>query len=132
MPLSRGHCGCAATGQPEARRMFGELARGAIMPLASHSLSAFVPHDLRAPIPGAASGPLAGLTCAVKDMYDIAGHRTGGGSPDWLAAAAPATPPARPGPQNFGAGAPVIGKTISDEVFFTLTGANAQYATPGT
>ena len=44
---------------------------------ASHPLSAFVPHDLREPIAGAATGPLTGLTCAVKDMYDIAGHRTG-------------------------------------------------------
>jgi hypothetical protein len=57
------------------------------MPVSSQSLSAFVPHDLKAPIAGAATGPLAGLTCAVKDMYDIAGYRTGGGSPDWLAAA---------------------------------------------
>ena len=55
-----------------------------------HSRSAFVPHDLTAPIAGAASGPLAGLTVAVKDMYDIAGYRTGGGSPDWLAQQSPA------------------------------------------
>ena len=47
----------------------------------------FVPHDLKAPLKGAASGPLAGLTAAVKDMYDIAGERTGGGNPDWLAQA---------------------------------------------
>src|SRR5436305_9618167 len=33
----------------------------------------FVPHDLKAPLAGAADGPLAGLTAAVKDMYDIAG-----------------------------------------------------------
>src|SRR5215831_10782353 len=52
--------------------------------------SAFVPHDLRAPIAGAPQGPLAGLTVAVKDMYDIAGTRTGGGNPDWLAAHPPA------------------------------------------
>ena len=41
-----------------------------------HFRSAFVPHDLPAPIAGAAQGPLAGLTVAVKDMYDIAGTRT--------------------------------------------------------
>ena len=35
--------------------------------------SCFVPHDLKAPIEGAADGPLAGLTAVVKDMYDIAG-----------------------------------------------------------
>ena len=38
--------------------------------------SAFVPHDLRAPIVGRDTGPLAGLTVAVKDVYDIAGERT--------------------------------------------------------
>ncbi len=48
----------------------------------------FVPHDLKAPLKGAASGPLAGLTAVVKDMYAIAGERTGGGNPDWLANAA--------------------------------------------
>lgn len=35
--------------------------------------SAFVPHDIARPIRGATAGPLAGLTAAVKDMYDIAG-----------------------------------------------------------
>jgi hypothetical protein len=35
--------------------------------------SAFVPHDLAEPIVGDPHGPLAGLTAAVKDMYDIAG-----------------------------------------------------------
>ena len=60
------------------------------MPVASHPLAAFVPHDLKAPISGKPGGPLAGLTCAVKDMYDIEGERTGGGSPEWLEAAKPA------------------------------------------
>ena len=57
----------------------------------ARSLSAFVPHDLTAPLNGAGAGPLAGLTAAVKDMYDVAGYRTGGGSPDWLDAHAAAT-----------------------------------------
>ena len=52
--------------------------------MSPNSRSAFVPHDLTAPIKGAAGGPLAGLTVAVKDMFDIEGYRTGGGSPDWL------------------------------------------------
>ena len=34
---------------------------------------------------GSATGPLAGLAFAVKDVFHIAGHRTGFGSPDWLA-----------------------------------------------
>ncbi|MFO1249305.1 MAG: hypothetical protein U1E93_14050 [Alphaproteobacteria bacterium] len=35
-------------------------------------------------------GPLAGLTCAVKDMFDIAGEVTGGGNPAWLKGYGPA------------------------------------------
>ena len=54
--------------------------------VSARSRSAFVPHDLTAPVVGNADGPLAGLTAAVKDMYDIAGSRTGGGSPEWLEA----------------------------------------------
>jgi amidase len=101
------------------------------MPQSSHSLSAFVPHDLNAPIAGAATGPLAGLTCAVKDMYDIPGYRTGGGSPEWLAEAAEATAPAAAVRRVLDAGATIIGKTICDEFFFSVTGANAHYGTPG-
>ena len=57
---------------------------------ANASGSFYVPHDIEAPIAGSASGPLAGLFAAVKDLYDIAGSRTGGGSPEWLAAQQPA------------------------------------------
>ena len=38
---------------------------------ATLSRSAFVPHDLAAPLRCATDGPLAGLTAAVKDMYDV-------------------------------------------------------------
>src|SRR5438477_6469238 len=100
------------------------------MPLASQPLAAFVPHDLKASISGAATGPLAGLVGAVKDMYDIAGYRTGGGSPDWLAAASEATASAAAVRRILDAGATVIGKTICDEFFFSVTGANAHYGTP--
>src|SRR5215472_1554424 len=100
------------------------------MPQSSHALSAFVPHDIKAPIAGAANGPLAGLTCAVKDMYDIPGYRTGGGSPEWLAEASEATSPAAAVRRVLDAGATIIGKTICDEFFFSVTGANAHYGTP--
>ena len=46
--------------------------------------------DTHAEQPGAATGPLAGLAFGAKDIYDIAGHRTGFGSPDWLMTHAPA------------------------------------------
>ena len=96
----------------------------------ARSLSAFVPHDLTAPLNGAGAGPLAGLTAAVKDMYDVAGYRTGGGSPDWLDAHAAATSTAAAVFRMLEAGATIIGKTICDEFFYSVSGANAHYGTP--
>lgn len=90
----------------------------------------FVPHNIGAPIAGAHDGPLAGLTCAVKDMYDIAGSRTGGGSPAWLAAQKPAATHAALVQRLLDAGATIIGKTICDEFFYSVSGANAHYGTP--
>jgi amidase len=92
--------------------------------------SAFVPHDLTAPIAGAPSGPLVGLTAAVKDMYDIAGHTAGCGNPTWLETHPPAQTIAGAVQHILDAGATVIGKTICDEFFFSVTGANHHYGTP--
>ena len=92
--------------------------------------SAFVPHDLKAPIPGAANGPLAGLSVVIKDMFDIAGERTGGGNPDWLAAQQPATKNAVLVQKLLDAGATITGKTICDEFFYSIAGVNAHYGTP--
>lgn len=92
--------------------------------------SFFVPHNLEAPIVGAETGPLAGLTAVVKDMYDIAGSRTGGGSPDWLAAQKPASQHASAVDKILAAGATITGKTICDEFFYSVSGVNAHYGTP--
>ena len=90
----------------------------------------FVPHDLKAPIKGAAEGPLAGLSAAVKDLYAIAGERSGAGNPDWLAQAPTANKHASAVEKLLAAGATVIGKTITDEFFYSVTGMNAHYGTP--
>ena len=90
----------------------------------------FVPHDLKAPLKGAATGPLAGLTAAVKDLYAIAGEKTGGGNPDWLAHAQTATKHAAAVEKILAAGATIIGKTITDEFFYSVAGINAHYGTP--
>ena len=92
--------------------------------------SCFVPHDLAAPLKGAASGPLAGLSAVVKDMYDIAGERTGCGSPEWLATHPPATRNCPPVQKILDAGATIIGKTVCDEYFYSVSGNNAHYGTP--
>ncbi len=90
----------------------------------------YVPHDIEAPIAGAASGPLAGLTAAVKDMYDIAGTRTGGGSPEWLAAQKPAERHAAVVQTLVDAGVTITGKTICEELFYSMVGVNAHYGMP--
>ena len=92
--------------------------------------SAFVPHDLATPRVGKPDGPLDGLQAAVKDMYDIAGCRTGGGNPDWLRAQAPANVTAAAVQRLLEAGATIVGKTVCDEFFFSLAGVNAHYGTP--
>lgn len=92
--------------------------------------SAFVPHDLKAPIKGAANGPLAGLSVVIKDMFDIVGERTGGGNPAWLAAQKPATKNAAVVQKLLDAGATITGKTVCDEFFYSIAGVNAHYGTP--
>src|SRR5713226_9258118 len=92
--------------------------------------SFFVPHDIEAPIAGSASGPLAGFTAVVKDLYDIAGMRTGGGSPEWLAAQQPARTHAAAVEKILAAGATITGKTICDEFFYSGSGISSHYGTP--
>ena len=90
----------------------------------------FVPHDLKTPLKGAGSGPLASLTAVVKDMYAIAGERVGSGNPDYLAAQKPAPAHAPIIQKLLDAGATIVGKTICDEFFYSVAGVNAHYGTP--
>ncbi len=92
-------------------------------------LGAFITHD-EVSLPGAATGPLAGLTFAAKDLYDVAGHTTGCGSPDWLRTHAPAAATAPAVQALLDAGAALAGKTVTDEMAFSLAGENAHYGTP--
>ena len=92
-------------------------------------IGAFVAHG-PGRIKGSGRGPLAGLSFAVKDLYDVEGFVTGGGSPDWLAAHRPATDTAAAVVKALDAGADMIGKTVCDELFYSFTGANAHYGTP--
>ncbi len=93
------------------------------------SLGAFVPES-EVNIAGAADGPLRGVTFAAKDIYDIAGHITGCGNPDWARSheAAIATAPAVQ--RLLDAGAYLVGKTITDELAYSLNGQNHHYGTP--
>ncbi|MBC8088152.1 MAG: amidase [Phycisphaerae bacterium] len=93
------------------------------------SLNAFTRHTHVA-MPGANEGPLARLTFGLKDIYDIAGHRTGFGSPDWLATHAPAVQTGTVVTRLLKSGASLVGKTHTEEMAFSLSGENAHYGTP--
>nr|MCP5152912.1 amidase [Ectothiorhodospiraceae bacterium] len=93
------------------------------------SVGAFVTNG-RFRIEGASGGPLAGLTFAAKDLFDVAGRPTGGGNHDW--------PRHRPLPTRHAwavqtlldAGATLVGKTITDEVSLGILGENPFDGTP--
>ena len=86
--------------------------------------------DSDAYLEGAASGALAGLTFAAKDIFDVAGHTTGGGNPDWKASQTPATNTNPHVQRLVEAGASMVGKTITDEITRGILGENAHYGTP--
>ena len=75
-------------------------------------------------IAGAASGPLAGLTFAAKDLFDVAGYPTGAGNPDWARQHPIPTKHAWAVQRLLDAGATLIGKTITDEVSLGILGEN--------
>jgi amidase len=81
-------------------------------------------------IDGTQGGSLGGLTFAAKDLFDVAGHVTGGGNPDWARASAVPTRHAWAVQQLLDAGASLIGKTITDEVSLGILGENPFYGTP--
>lgn len=79
---------------------------------------------------GRGPGPLQGQTMAVKDVFDIADHRTGNGHPLWLETHPPAPRTASAVDRLLAAGAHMVGKTHTDEMAYSLNGENVHYGTP--
>ncbi len=95
----------------------------------SDGVNAFVPGlDVR--VEGAGEGPLAGMTFAAKDLFDVAGYPTGGGNPDWQRQRRVPDRHAWAVQALLDAGATLIGKTITDEVSLGILGESAFYGTP--
>jgi amidase len=95
----------------------------------TEDFGAFVPGQ-RFRIDGAAQGPLAGLTFAAKDLFDVAGRPTGGGNPDWARSHPIPTRHAWAVQRLLNAGASLIGKTVTDEVSLGILGENPFDGTP--
>lgn len=68
--------------------------------------------------------------CGVKDLYHVAGARTGFGHPVWLETHAPEQTTAAAVTHLTAAGANVVGKTQCDELCYSLNGINKHYGTP--
>ena len=76
-------------------------------------------------------GSLSGLRLGVKDLFHVAGIPTTAGNPDWLAShPQPAENTAPCVESLLQAGATLIGKTLTDELAYSLEGINKHYGTP--
>lgn len=99
------------------------------MPQQNDRFNAFLDPS-QVPVSHAQSGPLAGLTLAVKDIFDVAGYVTGCGNPDKAESSQPAASTAPTVQRLLDAGARFAGKTQTDELAFSLMGQNAHYPHP--
>lgn len=99
------------------------------MPLVHDTAHAFMPYP-EVPVPHAPTGPLAGLTFGVKDLFDVAGYPTSGGQPVVLAMSGIKTRNAPTVQKLLDAGARFVGKTLTDELAFSMNGQNAHFGNP--
>ena len=79
---------------------------------------------------GGDAGPLSGVRVAVKDLFAVAGFRTGGGNPTLLLAAKPAERSSGAVQALLDAGADVVGIAQTDELAYSLSGTNVHYGAP--
>lgn len=98
-------------------------------PINADPLNAFC-RDSQAYLQGSSTGPLAGLTFAAKDIFDVTGHVTGCGNPDWKRTHQPAGRHAWVVETLTEAGAAMAGKTLTDELTRGIFGENVHYGTP--
>ena len=91
--------------------------------------NAFVPGEMITVTPSR-EGELSSLTFAVKELYDVEGFVTGAGNPRWKSTHPVAQTTAPAVEVLLNEGATLIGKTISDEMAFSLDGENFHYGTP--
>ncbi|XP_058216414.1 amidase 1-like isoform X1 [Rhododendron vialii] len=104
----------------ERERMAGESDYGAFMDKFILQPSSSTDQEL----------PLKGLTFAVKDIFDMVGYVTGFGNPDWARTHSAATTTAPAVLAVLSGGATCVGKTVMDEMAYSINGENKHYGTP--
>ncbi|XP_026386779.1 outer envelope protein 64, chloroplastic-like [Papaver somniferum] len=82
------------------------------------------------PAPPKAPHPLSGLTFAVSDIFDIDGYVTGFGNPEWEKTHEPASRTAPVVSSAVEGGATCVGKTVVDELAYSINGDNKHYGEP--
>ncbi|XP_010506209.1 PREDICTED: outer envelope protein 64, chloroplastic [Camelina sativa] len=82
------------------------------------------------PAPPKAPHPLTGLTFAVSDLFDITGYVTGFGHPDWVRTHEAASSTCPVVSILVEGGATCVGKTVVDELAFSISGENKHYDSP--
>ncbi|KAM7478001.1 hypothetical protein LguiA_026214 [Lonicera macranthoides] len=73
---------------------------------------------------------LNNLTFTVKDIFDVDGYVTGFGNPDWARTHSAATSTAPSVLALLAEGATCVGKTVMDEMAYSINGENVHYGTP--
>lgn len=99
------------------------------MPIPDDPLGAFC-RENHAALGPTGRGLLDDLSFAAKDVFDVAGRRTGFGNPRWLATHPPAERTAAAVERLLAGGARMVGRTLTDELTYSLTGENVHYGTP--
>jgi amidase len=99
------------------------------MLLEKDDFHAFMPYP-PVEVPGAKTGPLSGLTFGVKDIFDVAGYRTGCGCPLKLAQSPVKDAHAVAVQRLLDCGGQFMGKTHTDELAWAMYGMNAHFGTP--
>ncbi|XP_010549063.1 PREDICTED: outer envelope protein 64, chloroplastic [Tarenaya hassleriana] len=82
------------------------------------------------PAPPKAPHPLTGLSFAVSDVFDIKGYVTGFGHPDWVRTHEAASSTSPVVSTLVEGGATCVGKTVVDELGYSISGENRHYDTP--
>jgi amidase len=99
------------------------------MTITQDQFQAFMPYPNN-PVAHAAQGVLKGLTFGVKDLFDVAGYPTSAGQPHMLALSGIKSSTSPFVERFLDAGAQFVGKTVTDELAFSLNGQNAHFGAP--